>query len=270
VYTNFPKRFADKAKGEGHELHDAELLLSLYREWAVKMYPYAPAEDTLRRVEKLGKDRAVKSAVREFHERDHGGGVGDAVAAMEKADAHRAAGRDDEEEDALAGEDVFYGDEDEDDDGDALDDDEHIDMPDDEEDYDFGADEDDAQAMREAEAEMPDDVDDEPEAESSDDDEGEDNAEEDMGKRGKKAKGASDLTKSAFEQLAKKVGKKVGSATPGSDDDGMFNPNSVNSPHRKILRVRPKILDASSDEDDAAEEPKRRRRAVQLEDEDDE
>ena len=43
------------------------LLIGMYKDWAIKMYPYAPAEQTLKRVDKLGSDKAVKAFTRELH-----------------------------------------------------------------------------------------------------------------------------------------------------------------------------------------------------------
>ena len=263
IYTTFPERYAKNRKGEGHELHDAELLISMYKEWAVKMYPFAPAEKTLERVQKLSKDKAVQMTIREFEERDFGGGVGDAVEAMDRAEAAAKAG----EENAEDGEDVFFPDDDDDDEkmADAKEE-EDLDFPDDyeEEDYEFGDDDEDmdaARAMQEADenAEA---------AAASESDEEEEDEEEDA-KRGKKVKGATDSTKAAFARLAKKLGKTVNADPPGESD--VLNETTVNSPQRKVLRVKQKGDAAESDDEDEEnepEEPTRRRRAVQLEDED--
>ena len=70
------------------------LLATMYKEWAVKMYPYAPAEETLARVDKLQSDKSVKMAVREFNELDFGGGVGEAVDAMERGENAGEGGED--------------------------------------------------------------------------------------------------------------------------------------------------------------------------------
>jgi TIMELESS-interacting protein len=256
MYREFPEKFAARSKGEGHEEHDMNLLATMYKEWAVKMYPYAPAEETLARVDKLQSDKSVKMAVREFNELDFGGGVGEAVDAMERGEN---AGE--------GGEDIDFPDDDDDeapatatvaDDVDFPDDD--VDFPDDdgfeEQDYVFDDDEDEdaARAMQEAEA-------------SGDDDDDEEEDEAVQGKRGKKIKGATDSTKNAFEKLAKKLGKDV----PVANGEEL-NPNSMVSPQRKILRVRPKILDASSDEEnEPPSEPARRRRAVHgMDDDEDE
>ena len=120
--------------------------------------------------------------------------------------------------------------------------------------FDDDEDEDAARAMQEAEA-------------SGDDDDDEEEDEAVQGKRGKKIKGATDSTKNAFEKLAKKLGKDV----PVANGEEL-NPNSMRSPQRKILRVRPKILDASSDEEnEPPSEPARRRRAVHgMDDDEDE
>ena len=277
VYTEFPSAFAAKAKGQGHEEHDVALLIGMYKDWAIKMYPYAPAEQTLKRVDKLGSDKAVKAFTRELHERDFGGGVGDAVEAMERAERGEGEARNGDDD---------YGDfeypdnvaDDEDDDenvGGAATTTEDVDtFPDDEfeeEDYEFAdEDEDAAAAMEEADREEAN------VAESSDDDEGIALA---GAKRGKKAKGSTATTKKAFENLAKKIGAKktseaaVGTApSPIASAFADIDPNAHNSPQRKILRVRPKFLDASDSEDDAAApvEPTRRRRAVHMHEEDDE
>jgi len=251
MYREFPERYAARCKGEGHEEHDLNVLVTMYKEWAVKMYPYAPAEETLARVDKLQSDKSVKMAVREFNELDFGGGVGEAVDAMERG-----------ENVGEGGEDIDFPDDDDDDDeapapAPVADDvdfpDDDVDFPDDdgfeEQDYVFDDDEDEdaARAMQEAEVSGGDDDDDE-------DDEAV------RGKRGKKIKGATDSTKNAFEQLAKKLGKDVPVAEVSGEE---LNPNSMLSPQRKILRARPKILDASSDEEnEPPSEPARRRRAV--------
>lgn len=272
VYTEFPSAYAAKAKGEGHEEHDVALLIQMYKDWAVNMYPYAPAEQTLKRVDKLGSDRAVKAFTRELHERDYGGGVGDAVEAMERAERGEGEARDSDDEFG----DVAFPDS-------VVDDDEHaggasptedVDtFPDDEfeeEDYEFDdEDEDAAAAMEEAERGGAD-------VESSDDDEGIALA---GAKRGKKAKGSTTTTKKAFENLAKKVGaKKTSEVAPETAPSPIAasafvdtDPNAHDSPQRKMLRVRPKILDASESEDDEAPaEPTRRRRAVHMDEDDDE
>ena len=259
LYREFPGMFAARAKGEGHEEHDVHVLLTMYKEWAVKMYPYAPAEETLARVDKLQSDKSVKMAVREFNELDFGGGVGEAVHAMERGDAvdgYDVEFPDDEPEAAEA--EATDGNEDANEDVDFPDD--EVDYPDDDEieekDYVFDDDEDEdaARAMQEAEA-------------SGDD--GDDDDDDDVqGKRGKKIKGATESTKNAFDKLAKKLGKDVSSA----DNEGVTPTTAVLSPQRKILRVRPKILDASSDEEnEPPSEPARRRRAVHgMDDDDDE
>ena len=276
VYATFPERFRAASRGEGHERTDLETLLAMYREWAVKMYPYAPADETLARVRRLGNDKAVKAAVREFHERDYGGGVGERVAAMERG------------ENVADGEDVVFPDDEDGDDGaddggagdddGFLDDDDGVAFPDDaddldEEDYVF-EDEDAADAMREADAAngkaAADDDDDETafpddEEEDSDDD-------EPTGKRTKQVKGATDSTKKAFEKLAKKLGKTTDEPETVVES-GVLDATNVPllSPQRKILRTRPKALDPSSDEEDEPEEPVRRRRAVHgMDDDDDE
>lgn len=265
IYTTFPERYAKNRKGEGHELHDAELLISMYKEWAVKMYPFAPAERTLERVQKLSKDKAVQMTIREFEERDFGGGVGDAVEAMDRAEAAAKAG----EENAEDGEDVFFPDDDEDDDDEKManaKEDEDLDFPDDyeEEDYEFGDDDEDmdaARAMQEADED----------AEAGAASESESDDEEEDTKRGKKVKGATDSTKAAFARLAAKLGKTVDADPPGESD--VLNETTVNSPQRKVLRVKQKGGTTESDDEDEEnepEEPTRRRRAVQLEDEDDE
>ena len=82
VYETFPAKYRAR-QGEGHEAHDFNLLISMYKEWAIKMYPYAPADETLARVDKLGKDKACEWRCASFT-RDFGGGVGEAVAAMER------------------------------------------------------------------------------------------------------------------------------------------------------------------------------------------
>jgi len=268
IYTTFPERYEKNRKGVGHELHDAELLISMYKEWAVKMYPFAPAEKTLERVQKLSKDKAVQMTIREFEERDFGGGVGDAVEAMDRAEAAAKAG----EENAEDGEDVFFPDDDDDDEKmDDAKEDEDLDFPDDyeEEDYEFGDEDEDvdaARAMQEA--------DEEAEAGAASESESESDDDEHDAKRGKKVKGATDSTKAAFARLAKKLGKTVNASPPGPPGESeVLNETTVNSPQRKVLRVKQKGGDAESDdkdEENEPEEPTRRRRAVQLEDEDDE
>ena len=280
VYETFPSKFRERAKGEGHEVHDFNLLISMYREWAIKMYPYAPADETLARVDKLSGDKTVKMAVREFHERDFGGGVGESVAAMERGDAVE----DDERAEDL----LFPDDEDEDGGNDAKGaagdaDEDDVPFPDDvdEEDYVFdddedGEDEDEdaARAMQEAEeAEVRGSGNAAAAAENAEDEDedDEDEDEEPTGKRGKKVKGESASTKSAFAHLAKKLGKTVEAPKESIAADEENHPNLVNSPRRKVLRMRPKCLDASSDEDDEPAEPTRRRRAVHgMDDDEDE
>ena len=77
------------------------------------MYPYAPADETLKRVDKLGKDKTAMAA--QFHA-EIGGGVGEAVAAMERGDGVKPTWAedllfpDDEEEDG--GNDAVKDDED--------------------------------------------------------------------------------------------------------------------------------------------------------------
>ncbi|CEF97748.1 Zinc finger, CCHC-type [Ostreococcus tauri] len=272
VYATFPEKFREASKGDGHEAADAAALVAMYKEWAVKMYPYAPAEETLERVSKLGKDKAVRAAIREFHERDFGGGVGERVAEMEREEA------------AARGEDVFFPDDDDvddenapttagapdADDGIVADD---VDFPDDddgfedlEEDYVFEEeDEDAADALREADAAGADE-----DVDFPDDDEDDENDDEPSGKRSKQVKGATDATKEAFAKLAKKVGKNVEEENVVRD---ATNVSPVRSPpRRKILRVRPKILDASSEDEDEdePEEPARRRRAVHMDEDDEE
>ena len=44
VYATFPEKFREASRGDGHEAADAAALVAMYKEWAVKMYPYAPAE----------------------------------------------------------------------------------------------------------------------------------------------------------------------------------------------------------------------------------
>ena len=84
-------------------------------------------------------------------------------------------------------------------------------------------------------------------------------------------KGESASTKSAFAHLAKKLSKTVEAPKESVAADEENHPNLVNSPQRKVLRMRPKCLDASSDEDDEPAEPMRRRRAVHgMDDEEDE
>ena len=268
VYEEFPAEYAKRAKGPGHELHDCEVLIAMYRAWALEMYPYAPADETLRRVDKFGSDRAVKAFTRELRERDFGGGVGDAVDALERG-GRATAGDGDE------GGDVFFPDEDDEgrvEPGSSRGDDAEegdVDFPDDfeEEDYQFDDEDEDAvAAMKEAEREE----------NSSDDDEGIALA---GAKRGKKSKGTTTTTKTAFENLSKKVSKKApvteGEAPPSPVIAGGFggyfgvDPSAADSPQRKVLRVRPKILDATdSDEDATPAEPVRRRRAVQMDDDD--
>ena len=273
VYATFPEKFREASRGDGHEAADAAALVAMYKEWAVKMYPYAPAEETLERVSKLGKDKAVRAAIREFHERDFGGGVGERVADLEREEA------------AARGEDVFFPDDDDvddenapttagapdADDGIVADD---VDFPDDdddgfedlEEDYVFEEeDEDAADALREADAAGADE-----DVDFPDDDEDDENDDEPSGKRSKQVKGATDATKEAFAKLAKKVGKNVEDENVVRD---ATNVSPVRSPpRRKILRVRPKILDASSEDEDEdePEEPARRRRAVHMDEDDEE
>ncbi len=272
VYETFPAKYRERAKGEGHEAHDFNLLISMYKEWAIKMYPYAPADETLARVDKLGKDKTVRMAVREFHERDFGGGVGEAMAAMERGDGVEAD---------VQAEDLLFPDDEEEDGGNdaAKDDEDDVPFPDDvdEEDYVFdddddGEDEDAARAMQEAEeADVRGSGDAAAAAAVDDGDDDEDEDEEPTGKRGKKVKGESASTKSAFAHLAKKLGKTVEAPKESVAVDEENHPNLVNSPQRKVLRMRPKCLDASSDEDDEPAEPMRRRRAVHgMDDEEDE
>ena len=110
-----------------------------------------------------------------------------------------------------------------------------------------------------------------PERTKTEEGDDEDEEEEPTGKRGKKVKGDSASTKSAFAHLAKKLGKTVEAPKESVAVDEENHPNLVNSPQRKVLRMRPKCLDASSDEDDEPAGPMRRRRAVHgMDDEEDE
>ena len=80
--------------------------MSLYREWTTLMYPYAPHEEVMKKVERLKKTREVRACIAELKERDriaNGGDPADAPAPEEDGDV-------------VDGEDVFFPDEDSDDD----------------------------------------------------------------------------------------------------------------------------------------------------------